>query len=426
MRRASVFPLIALICAAPSPAQQPAPATAPPIAATNSTAAQTVYYAGPGVTAPQLLPLAVSVSLPDPCNQLNGMVRLSATVDSTGAPHNVAVIRADDPLLGSFAVSLLSDGHFKPGTSTAPPAAVAIELTVGLETCAVQVKKGKDRGQYTLMLHAHPLIALNLTPPPAADAGSSVSAGDALPSADSIGKPLQVGGPIGAPVPIYQPDPEYSAAAIQKKVRGTCLIAATVDVNGFPRSLHVVKSLDPALDRNAVESVRTWRFWPALKDRSLAVPVEITIAASFQAYKNVPYTFAAMIAESPDAVLASFAPDAGDHIAAPLPLNMNEIDPEYSYYGRMNRISGVCIVALLVNADGVPQNVHVIKGLERGMDEDAVAAVQQLRFKPALKDGATPVPAEVIMPISFHFRVKLTKQQLFEELLPIIVYGWIL
>ncbi len=29
------------------------------------------------------------------------------------------------------------------------------------------------------------------------------------------------------------------------------------------------------------------------------------------------------------------------------------------------------------------------------------------------------------MPISFHFRVKLTRQQIFEELLPIVVYGWI-
>ena len=51
------------------------------------------------------------------------------------------------------------------------------------------------------------------------------------------------------------------------------------------------------------------------------------------------------------------------------------------------------------------------------MDENVVEAVNKLRFKPAMSDGTTPIAAQVIMPIHFKSKVKVTKRDLFENAL---------
>ena len=58
-------------------------------------------------------------------------------------------------------------------------------------------------------------------------------------------------------------------------------------------------------------------------------------------------------------------------------------------------MSGVCAVSLIVDASGMPQNVPVVKSLESGLDQNAIKAVSQYRFKPAMKDGTTPVPVQI-------------------------------
>ena len=47
---------------------------------------------------------------------------------------------------------------------------------------------------------------------------------------------------------------------------------------------------------------------------------------------------------------------------------------------------------MIVDAQGNPQNVHVIRTLGMGLDEKAMEAVRKYKFKPAMKDGKTPVP----------------------------------
>ena len=86
MRREFAFALIALLSAAFAAAQQPAPPTPPP-AADSQSGAMTVYYAGPGVTAPSLLPIAFTdVSASGKCNNLDGTAVLSAFVDARRYP----------------------------------------------------------------------------------------------------------------------------------------------------------------------------------------------------------------------------------------------------------------------------------------------------------------------------------------------------
>lgn len=74
---------------------------------------------------------------------------------------------------------------------------------------------------------------------------------------------------------------------------------------------------------------------------------------------------------------------------------------EFSDEARRQRFQGACIVSIIVDAHGNPQNLRVIRSLGMGLDEKALDAVQKYRFKPAMKDGK-PVASYVSVEVDFH------------------------
>jgi protein TonB len=89
----------------------------------------------------------------------------------------------------------------------------------------------------------------------------------------------------------------------------------------------------------------------------------------------------------------------GGHVSAPVPIF--EPEAEFSDEARRAKYQGVCLVALIVDAQGIPQSVRVMRGLGRGLDEKAVEAVRKYRFKPAMLNGRTPVSVPVNVQVNF-------------------------
>jgi protein TonB len=65
------------------------------------------------------------------------------------------------------------------------------------------------------------------------------------------------------------------------------------------------------------------------------------------------------------------------------------------------KYQGVCMVSLIVDAQGNPQNIHVARALGMGLDEKAIEAIKQYKFKPAMKDGKTAVPVMITIEVDF-------------------------
>jgi protein TonB len=65
------------------------------------------------------------------------------------------------------------------------------------------------------------------------------------------------------------------------------------------------------------------------------------------------------------------------------------------------RVVGSVTVALIVSSKGLPKDVHVVKGIDKEIDQCTVDAVEQWRFEPAQKDGK-PVAVRVSLDIAFH------------------------
>ncbi|HXS11359.1 MAG TPA: energy transducer TonB, partial [Acidobacteriaceae bacterium] len=77
-------------------------------------------------------------------------------------------------------------------------------------------------------------------------------------------------------------------------------------------------------------------------------------------------------------------------------------DPEFSEEARKAKFSGNVVVSLIVDRDGKPRNVHVLRGVGMGLDEKAVEAVQQYKFKPALQNGK---PVAVYLNVEVNFQI---------------------
>ena len=74
------------------------------------------------------------------------------------------------------------------------------------------------------------------------------------------------------------------------------------------------------------------------------------------------------------------------------------VEAEFSDEARRAKYEGTVVISLIVDAQGNPQNVHVSRSLGMGLDEKAIEAVRQYKFKPAIeaKTGkAVPVPISV-------------------------------
>jgi len=92
-----------------------------------------------------------------------------------------------------------------------------------------------------------------------------------------------VGGDVAAPVPIYKPDPPYTKEARAAKLEGTDAFWMVVDGAGNVADVKLVRSVGKGLDESAMQTLRTWKFKPALK-KGKPVPVRVIVEVSFRIF----------------------------------------------------------------------------------------------------------------------------------------------
>lgn len=80
----------------------------------------------------------------------------------------------------------------------------------------------------------------------------------------------------------------------------------------------------------------------------------------------------------------------------------SKVDPQAPEEARLANLNGTVNISVVVGEDGKPRDIHASTSPGLGLDEAAIAAVSQWRFKPGLKDGA-PVPVSVNVEVRFAF-----------------------
>ncbi|MBS1815419.1 MAG: energy transducer TonB [Acidobacteria bacterium] len=82
------------------------------------------------------------------------------------------------------------------------------------------------------------------------------------------------------------------------------------------------------------------------------------------------------------------------------PRIIDQVQPEYSEEARRQKITGDVLLSFVVDVNGKPKCIQVVRPLGHGLDEKAIEAVSQWRFRPAMKEGK-PVPVQLRASVFF-------------------------
>jgi TonB family protein len=192
----------------------------------------------------------------------------------------------------------------------------------------------------------------------------------------------------------------YPEVSTRKTLQGITVLAMVVNEKGLAEHIQLLHTHGEAFDRAAVAAVKLTTFEPA-KLRGAAVPVWIDIRVVFRASRSqaVPEV---LITERdlapPDEAQSQ---DKHHHplpYTAPVPIHI--VDAALADPFSRHPYVQVAIVAVVVDEEGLPKEVRVVRGLGFGLDEKAAAAVWHYRFMPATKKGRPIVAGRNVM-VSF-------------------------
>jgi|HubBroStandDraft_1064217.scaffolds.fasta_scaffold07246_1 protein TonB len=87
--------------------------------------------------------------------------------------------------------------------------------------------------------------------------------------------------------------------------------------------------------------------------------------------------------------------------ASTAPVVLYQVEPEFSEAARKAKLQGTVMLYGEVDTNGRLRNIRVTRGLGLGLEEKAIEAVKQWRFRPGMRDGK-PVVAGAAIEVNFH------------------------
>jgi TonB family protein len=207
-------------------------------------AQEQVYRPGNGVTTPVPIEQPTPRYTPDALTaRVEGSVTLECVVAADGTVSEGRVVRPLFPSLDQAALRTLSAWKFKPGTRDGKPVPVRVEIEM---TFSLRDSSDQPRG-------------------PRVDSAEVFHASSKEATTPRL---------------LTEVKPQYTAQAMRDRAQGTIRMDCVVLPDGTVGDVRINEGLHPELNREAVRTVRRWRFAPGTKD-GVAVPVQVEIEMTF-------------------------------------------------------------------------------------------------------------------------------------------------
>jgi len=84
-----------------------------------------------------------------------------------------------------------------------------------------------------------------------------------------------------------------------------------------------------------------------------------------------------------------------------VPIVIHEAEPQYTKEALAAKIGGTVTLSTVIETDGVPSKIKVVRSLGMGLDEKAVECLKQWRFKAATDHSKPVFPAKATIEINF-------------------------
>jgi len=208
------------------------------------------------------------------------------------------------------------------------------------------------------------------------------------------GNPLRISSGVASGMLLSKVDPVYPEIAKAAHVQGPVILHTIISKDGTIENVSVISG-NGMLVNAARDAVSQWTFKPYLLNGQ-PTEVETSITVNFSLADLMAVVVPVPAAN--DAV--DGAKQIGGDVTGPIPIY--EPEPVYSAEAKKAKFMGIVTVGIIVDKNGMPQNVHVTRGVGMGLDEKAVEAVKQYKFKPAMENGK---PVAVYMNIEVNFQI---------------------
>jgi TonB family protein len=184
---------------------------------------------------------------------------------------------------------------------------------------------------------------------------------------------------------------KYPAEAISKSIEGRVNINMNVELNGSLSGLKTISSPDPLLAEAVLKVIQSSPKWDAPKNPAVDEAFTESVSIKFSLPDKVTDGNAFVVVEQMpmfpggDVELLKFI---GDNTKYP---------PE----AKAKNIQGRVIVRFIVNTEGKPEDVMILKGVDPLLDAEAIRSIRMLpSFIPGYQ-GGKPVNVYYMVPVTF-------------------------
>ncbi|MBQ6080741.1 MAG: energy transducer TonB [Muribaculaceae bacterium] len=191
--------------------------------------------------------------------------------------------------------------------------------------------------------------------------------------------------------------------------QATVILQFVVETDGSIGQAKVIRSVDEALDKEAIRVIKTLPKFTPGRQNGQPVPVWYTVPVRFsrnagaQRPSDVPSSFNQ---DSPNDSIIFRSVEQMPHFpggeAALLKYIMSHVN-----YPEGSDLEGVVILQFVVKTDGSIGEVKVLRGLDPAFDQEAIRLVKSLpNFTPGRQNGQ-PVAVWYTLPVRFNRNSKL-------------------
>ncbi len=189
----------------------------------------------------------------------------------------------------------------------------------------------------------------------------------------------------------------YPESDLQQNNSGKVVIGFHLDVKGNSSGHHVVSSFSEAASPLALDMVKKILWEPALKGGKIVeTDCEYEVAFSAKSYRRywkrherieIPLTMDVdtsyriyQLQELEEVAMPYFADgrNFGQYVAEEL---------HFPEVARASEVQGVVRLHFIVETDGSISNIHIIKSVGAGCDNEAIRLMQDTHWIPAVKNG---------------------------------------
>jgi TonB family protein len=205
---------------------------------------------------------------------------------------------------------------------------------------------------------------------------------------------------ITPPKPINIVDAHFSDEARRKKISGRCLVSLTVDVNGMPQEISVVRCTDPSFEATSLEAVQQYRFKPATtqEGKPIAIKIEVDINYRLIGHSNPPTPIHYGFNSPPGITTSEPGPDGVYPLTSSVtPPTMTRFsDKGYGDAAFSAKNNGACDIVLTISVKGKASDAVVTHCEWSSLEKPAVQSLLQSHYKPGSVNGkAVPIRASI-------------------------------